>query len=253
MRALESDSWWNAGMRDIEAQLLHRAALPRKGVLLDVGCGSGQMMLWFASGHSAWKVLGIDISTDAVESARALGIDVMQQSALDIQLPSASVDLVLALDVLHHLPLDGGDRVALREIHRVLRPGGYLLVRTNAQSIPRAADDVEYQYHKYDPGELFEKLETTGFQIVRFSRVNALLGLAEIPREVRAQRDRRRGAPHGILAPEPQGGGGVVDRAKRKWLGLEGLAVDAGLRLPVGRSILALCRTAPLQSAIFRR
>jgi hypothetical protein len=75
---------------------------------------------------------------------------------------------------------------------------------------------------------------------VRLSRINAVLGLAEIPRELRARWASRTAGYHGLLA-EPRSRG-AADRLKRWWLGVEGRAVARGVRLPVGRTILSLCR-----------
>lgn len=239
MRDLESASWWNAGMRDVAAMLLHLVALPRTGLLLDVGCGSGQTMSWFAGLHPGWRTIGLDVASDGLTAARALGIrSVLRASALQLPMPSASVDLVITLDVLQHVPLDGGDGEALREITRVLKPGGYLFVRTNGQSLPREADDPTYQFHKYEPRELRAKLTAAGLRVIRLGRVNALLGLAEIPRELKA---RGRDSYHGLLAEpavEPRWQAGL----KRSWLRLEGRFVRRGGSWPLGRTIVALCQ-----------
>jgi hypothetical protein len=120
----------------------------------------------------------------------------------------------------------------------VLRPGGHLLVRTNAQAFPMTRDDAGYNFHKYRPEELSAKLDAAGFGVVRLSRVNALLGLAEIPRELGAR--RREGAGyHGILSA-PIAGNSWPGRLKRRWLRFEGGLVAAGWRLPLGRTLLGL-------------
>jgi len=161
-------------------------------------------------------------------------------SALRIPFESRSIDALISLDVLQHLPLDGGDSTALAEFARVLVPGGVLLVRTNAQSIPRTPDDENASFRKYTTGALRKKLRNAGFQIDMVGRCNAVPGLAEIPRELRASR-MDVGAYHGILA-EPGGEAGFVHSVLRRWLVLEGRAMIAGLPLPLGRTIFALCR-----------
>jgi hypothetical protein len=88
-----------------------------------------------------------------------------------------------------------------------------LLVRTNARAFPATPDDAEFNFHQYRPAELRGKLVAAGFRVIRLGRVNALLGLAEIPRQLRARRQSGAGY-HGILA--------------------------AGWPLPFGRTILAL-------------
>lgn len=244
MRELEDGSWWNAAMRDIAGCLLHDAPLPSTGTVIDVGCGSGQTLAWFDRTFGSWRTLGCDIASDAVSAARQLGFEIAQASALALPYPAASADLVISLDVLQHVPLGGGDETALAEMRRVLRPGGWLFVRTNAQSFPRSADDHEYQFHRYEPRELRAKLTAAGFVVRRLSRVNALLGLAEISRELRARRVQT-AQYHGILATG-NGHRSWTSTAKRAWLRIEGEAVRRGVRLPAGRTIVALCTTAAI-------
>jgi len=71
------------------------------------------------------------------------------------------------------------------------------------------------------------------------SRLNAMLGLAEIPRELRARRVQS-SEYHGILATSREHTS-WASAMKRAWLRLEGQAVRRGVRLPAGRTIVALC------------
>ena len=238
MRELESGSWWNAAMRDVAERLLRAADLPREGLMLDVGCGSGQTMSWFRRQWPGWRTLGLDVARDGLTAAHNGGGErVFCASALNLPVPDGSVDAVITLDVLQHLPLDGGDVRALREIHRALRPGGLVFIRTNAQSWPRTDDDPAYNFHKYSTRELRTKLEVTGFRVRRLGRVNALLGLAEIPREFRAKRIGGEGYV-GLLAELPKQD--MIWHAKRAWLRTEGAAMAAGLPLPLGRTLVAV-------------
>ena len=239
MRDLETGGWWNAAMRDVAAHLLRRFPLPERGLLLDVGCGSGQSMAWFLADHPGWRAIGLDVSEHGLASAAEHGLAVHKASALELPIPSGSVDLILCLDVLQHLPLDGGDRRSLAEMRRVLRPGGIAFLRTNAQAFPATTDDPIHQFHKYRTDELRSKIRLAGLEPVRISRINALLGLAEIPRELR-MRDREGSGYHGILAAPRDGG--RLDALKQAWLRGEGRLVAAGIRLPAGRTLLAVCR-----------
>jgi SAM-dependent methyltransferase len=242
MRALESDGWWNAGMRDVAGMLLRDARLPARGRLLDVGCGSGQTAIWFSSLFPEWEAAGLDVAPEGLAAAKASGVEVTRASALEIPHPDATFDAIITLDVVQHLPLRGGDQQALAEMRRVLKPAGTLFVRTNANAFPKTGDDEEFMFHRYEPVELRDKLRANGFEVLRLSRINALLGLAEIPREMRAGRTQH-SSYHGILAtPRPRGG--IVNALKRAWLRLEGRVVTAGVELPLGRTIVALCRAA---------
>ncbi len=240
MRSLEATSWWNAGMRDIAAAMLARAQLPCDGRMLDVGCGSGQTMQWFGAGNRGWKMAGLDLAPEGVAAARAAGLAALTGTALHLPFMSRTADLVITLDVLQHLPLPDGDSQCLRELSRVLRPGGYLFVRTNCQSVPRATEDAVHNFRTYEPSELASKLRVAGFEIVLLSRANAILGFGEVARELRAIRKTGPGY-HGILAV-PGNSDGLAYSAKRGMLRAEGRLISSGISLPLGRSIVALCR-----------
>lgn len=83
------------------------------------------------------------------------------------------------------------------------------------------------------------RLTDAGFDIRVLGRCNALLGLAEIPRELAAA--RHESGYHGILS-KPNRAVGIAQRVKRGWLRLEGRALAAGLSLPLGRTPFALCK-----------
>jgi len=126
-------------------------------------------------------------------------------------------------------------------MRRVSRPGGTLLMRTNAQSFPRVSEDRASLYRRYDPEPLRRVIEDAGFRILRLGRANSILGLAEIPRELRARR-KDAGSYHGLLsAPRAPR---RIDRIKRGVIEAEGALLSRGVRLPFGRTLFALCRAA---------
>ena len=242
-REFEASHWWTAGMRDVAAMLFASVELPQEGTLLDIGCGSGQGMRWFSGLRPRWRLAGIDPGMEGLRAAVQAGFaGVSAASATALPIRSESVDAIITLDVMQHLPLGGGDTVALDEMHRVLKPGGLLYIRTNVQSYPRVPDDPVAVWHKYDPGELSGKLRASGFEILRLSRINALLGLAEIPGELRAARTRKKHSSFDVVSKPLRKSPAWSSALKRAWLRVEGRAVRAGMQLPTGRSLVALCR-----------
>ena len=100
--------------------------------VLDVGCGPGTITVDLAARVAPGRVLGIDVSPDPLDEARALAAreQVAVQFAVgdvyDLALPDDCFDVVHAHQVLQHLT----DPVAaLREMARVCRPGGLVAVR----------------------------------------------------------------------------------------------------------------------------
>jgi predicted SAM-dependent methyltransferase len=98
------------------------SALPARTRVLDAGCGEGVLVEEFA-GRLAIEGVDAYYSSDRVRSG----------SLTSLPYPDASFDRALCLDVLEHLTFEEQPR-ALSELHRVLRPGGELLV-----SVPNLA------------------------------------------------------------------------------------------------------------------
>ncbi|MER5627794.1 methyltransferase domain-containing protein [Streptosporangium sp. NPDC002544] len=115
--------------------------------ILDLGCGSGAPAVQVARATGA-EVVGVSISTGDVELASATAeaegmadrVRFRHGDALDLPFEPGSFDAVLALESFVHLP----DRVwALREIARVLRPGGRVVLTDYIRRGPEKMDEAE--------------------------------------------------------------------------------------------------------------
>jgi SAM-dependent methyltransferase len=106
------------------ARLIERYA-PARDRLLDVGCATGLFL--DALRARGWQTYGVELVEHAARLARErLGLDVHTGTLQEAQFPSAWFDAVTMWDVLEHVP----DPLAeLREICRVLKPGGVLVLR----------------------------------------------------------------------------------------------------------------------------
>lgn len=100
--------------------------LPRDGVIVDAGCGSGKWPLYL--GGLGYRVVGIDVCHEALALARAAGpaLDLALGDLLKIPLRTRSVDAVLSLGVVEHD--ERGPEELLAETHRILKPGGVLIL-----------------------------------------------------------------------------------------------------------------------------
>jgi ubiquinone/menaquinone biosynthesis C-methylase UbiE len=112
-------------------QVAHLAPGPGTRVL-DLGCGRGEVLL--ACALAGAEVAGLDYAAAAVAiSLETLadvgGAEVVQGDVTELPWPDAHFDAVLNGDVIEHVVPEDADRM-LREVHRVLRPGGRLVVHT---------------------------------------------------------------------------------------------------------------------------
>jgi SAM-dependent methyltransferase len=104
------------------AEAWYREQLARRirdAEVLELGCFDGASGLEYRA-FGPRRYVGIDISGVQVEKARQRGIDARVMDAHTLDFPDASLDTVIGKAILHHLDYER----ALREIHRVLRPGG---------------------------------------------------------------------------------------------------------------------------------
>lgn len=136
--------------------------VPQNGLVLDLGCGSGQEAVWLAGrGH---RVVGVDGSTEALALARRraaeAGVEVEWRHASVLDLPLEDGEAAFALDrgCFHAIPPEDRDDYAA-EVARVLAPGGHLLLRGAAREDEEAglwAVDRE-AVERYFPAALFER------------------------------------------------------------------------------------------------
>jgi SAM-dependent methyltransferase len=93
--------------------------------VLEIGCGNGVDGLMFAR-HGA-RYTGVDLTAEAVDATRRhFKVEGMpgvfrQENCLQLGFPEASFDIVYSFGVLHHTP---DPARAIREVYRVLKPGG---------------------------------------------------------------------------------------------------------------------------------
>ena len=176
--ALEEEFWWFTGMREITAALLDPICTAGQDrTVLDVGCGTGGNLAWLKRYAGDGKVLGIDLASGALSFCRKRQAQhLAQASATDLPFADESFDLVTSFDVLGHLLGENSDERAIKEMYRVLRPGGISFIRVAAYEWMRSGhDEAIATQRRHTLRHLLVKVERAGFQVLRATYANTLL------------------------------------------------------------------------------
>jgi ubiquinone/menaquinone biosynthesis C-methylase UbiE len=232
MHEVEVDHWWFAGKRILFKRLLaERLARPSLR-MLDVGSGTGAVPQDFSS--FGWMCAS-DRSLDAMRFARGRGVsDVMVCDASALPIADASIDLVLAFDVVEHVD---DDRAMLAELARVVRPGGAVAIHVPAwPSLWSRHDEVLEHKRRYTRRALRKLIDDSGLQLEYLGWASAsILPAAFLLRMLRrdgAHEDDVGGADIASL-PEP------LNTIARGVYHVEA-AVAATTGLPFGLSLAAI-------------
>ena len=139
--------------------------------LLDIGCGYGGLAKLVGESIGAAEIHGVDIDPQVLDEARSKGVEAVLVDAEEAALPypDKHFDVIMTLGIMDQMPAFDG---LLREINRVLAPGGHVLV-----SLPNLAS-----WH---------------------NRMMLLLGYQ--PRDVEISREVLVGVPAGYAGHEPDG------------------------------------------------
>jgi SAM-dependent methyltransferase len=117
---------------DLPAAVLDRAALGGRETVADVGCGNGAYLAELAARGHAGPVAGLDLSAGMLAAARRraprAALAVADAAALPVR--DGACDLALSAHMLYHVP---DPRAAVRELRRITRHGGQVVVVLNGQ------------------------------------------------------------------------------------------------------------------------
>ena len=177
--AVEEKNWWFCGVRAMVRDWLQSATRQKSDLrLLDIGCGTG---FWLSMLSELGEAHGLDFSAEAVAFCRARDLaNVTRGSAEALPFDDASFDAVTMIGVIEHID---DDSAALREIHRVLRPGGVAILLTSAyQFLWTAHDDIVHHKRRYTMANFNRRIRAGGLQVTKSSYMNTLLfpGIAPV-------------------------------------------------------------------------
>ena len=166
---------------------------PPGGRILEVGCGNGKTAVALAK--RGYRVTGMDFSQKAIDICRELILDVdfVCASVLNIPFENGSFDGISAFHVLEHLTEEELAKAA-EELHRVMRDGGYLLVKCFAEGDLRSSKGTAsgdsvirgngILYHYFTEDELLERLSL--FECVSIRTVEERTRFGAVRRRIEA-------------------------------------------------------------------
>ena len=226
MDAAEEAMWW---YRAMHARIL--ALLPEQGRLLDAGCGTGGFLKRVRAARPALQLSGLEYFADAARRAgEKSGAEVLAGSINALPYADASFDVVSSLDVMCHMAVD--EPAALSEIHRVLTPGGMVVVNLPALPWLRSAHDIRvHTARRYTRASATAAFTQAGFTRIRARYWNTLLlPLMIIQRKILA---RDADAPSDVMHFKPW-----LDRTLFAVTEVERMLAAPGIPFSLGGSVI---------------
>jgi len=162
---LGSDSHTGRDARGSILAAIVAELLPGPAKLLDVGCGVGDNLRYIY--RPDLELHGIEYSrATAAMAKRVLGdkASIQVASAHDIPFGDAEFDMAMSFEVLEHID---DDRAAMKEIARVVKPGGYFLITLPYNAWFKSYLPLMGHYRHYSRDEVRQLLTEAGFEVVR--------------------------------------------------------------------------------------
>ena len=237
MYRLEQSYWWFVGKQflvreQVKPLLLNRGPGER---ILDIGSGTGMILKILEEFGQAF---GMEMSQEAIQFLRKRNLKRIVRSDAEQVLPfkNGSFSLITCLDVLEHLD---HDTALLKEMIRVCKEGGYVLVTVPAFNLLWSPHDAALHHRRrYTRTRLLGQVGGLDGQVVKASYFNFMFALPIFAvRKLRALFSEKENSPSDFFIDLPEG----VNRSLSVLYKLEILGMRL-FRYPYGVSLLVLFR-----------
>jgi len=163
--------------------------LNQKGIMLDVGCGEGRHIFGIMQDYPLMKCIGLDMDKESLEKAEEgyeyfksiseAGARFLKGSAYILPFPDESIDLIVCSEVLEHLH-EYND--AVKEIHRVLKPGGKFYASVPASWPEKICWKLSKDYQNQPGGHLrifsqsglISEIKESGFKFLSSEKFHSI-------------------------------------------------------------------------------
>ena len=168
---------------------LTKYSLNESGTMLDVGCGEGRHIFGIMQNYPEMKCIGLDMDNDSLvkaeegyeffESISNAGAEFLKGSAYSLPFQNNSLDLIICSEVLEHLHHYND---AVKEIHRVLKPGGKFYASVPASWPEKICWALSKDYQNqpgghlriFNQSKLVSEISDAGFKFLSSDRFHSI-------------------------------------------------------------------------------
>ena len=168
---------------------LTKYSLNESGKMLDVGCGEGRHIFGIMQNYPEMKCIGLDMDDDSLikaeegyeffESISNAGAEFLKGSAYSLPFQNNSLDLIVCSEVLEHLHHYND---AVKEIHRVLKPGGKFYASVPASWPEKICWALSKDYQNqpgghlriFNQSKLVSEISEAGFKFLSSDRFHSI-------------------------------------------------------------------------------
>ena len=231
--AVEGSHWWFFGLRANLASALRRVVPQADGCLLDAGCGTGATMRHFRAAFPRLHCVGMDADEGACKVALdKSGCPVCAASVNQAPFRESSFDAIVSADVLCHSGVDVD--AALGSFHRILKPGGVLVLNLPAYRWMMSFHDRAVStVQRFNRAQLRTWMRRAGYRDIRITYWNTLLFPLMVLHRKLGNQDASSDV-RAVAAP--------LNTIFRGIMWIENRLLRCGIMLPFGGSVLVTAK-----------
>ena len=165
---MEQRHFWHVGRREIIYDLLQQTYHNglSKISMIEIGCGNGSVLQYLK--NKGVNVEGGDLFLEALQFCqKRVNVPLYQFDVLNTPFVNEQYDVVGLFDVIEHIE---DDAAVLKEMHRICKPGGRIILTVPANKLLWSYFDVlSHHKRRYSKKELCQKLQDAGFAVEKLS------------------------------------------------------------------------------------
>lgn len=229
---VEATHFWFRGFRRFVAPAIAEFAGTRSLRMLDCGCGTGYNLATLLRPHG--RGFGFDLTPGGLLHARAAGFPLARADMHAIPFRSEAFDLVTSFDVMQYVH---DDAEVVREMARVLRPGGRLVITAAALDVLRGGHAGTWpEVRRYTTKRMRSIVEGAGLEIQHMTYLFATLFPVMLAVRLAGRAERVNGDDWEMRVPA------APINTALTWILNGEAAISRWIPMPVGSSVLVVAR-----------